>query len=224
MTTLFIDRLNVTLAGEVRIKGLTLFAEPGQTLGLFGDDPTTPGLLIEVLAGRPPEKAGVQGLAYYGNLDLMDGTNAATDSGRPGEFYRAPAGDGSAGGLLLLDHHRQAGAGDPERNRYPDATTVIASSSLDHLSARCNAIAVFSGGHLLEHHPVPRRAGMPVHPAAQAMISGQALGRPAGPDGCPYRPACSHAAPHCAEADMVQQMIDVDHSSACVRWRELPVP
>ncbi len=44
---------------------------------------------------------------------------------------------------------------------------------------------------------------------------------PAHADGCPYRSRCRHATDACVAASLSVQHIDLDHTTTCVRWRDL---
>lgn len=219
MGTLFIDRLSIVKDGRPIIRDLTLFADPGEIVGLVADNVQSLTELVELLAGHPKPGLSVTGMVLFGNQNLLAPKGVDPSSaGHQSKIVNCP----DTNSQLVL-YPKPFDQNEPPRvpAEYDGATVIIVGERIDQLTTQCKSLAVFCNGSLMERRPAEAPLDARAHPFTHAiwrnnpdLIGGQGTG-------CPYVPNCDKSVTGCTSADLKQQMIDVDHSTACIRWRDL---
>ena len=120
-------------------------------------------------------------------------------------------------------------------------TYIFISHDLSVVQRMCDRVAIMYLGRIVELAETARLFARPTHPYTQALLAAaprlqpglrtegaEIRGEPpspsAIPSGCAYRTRCPDAAEACAERLPVMEAVAEGHETACLRWRELPMP
>lgn len=232
MTVIFAHDLVVADDQGPLLGPLTFHLDEGQCLGVLGAPRSGKTILYQLLTGNLP--AGVRidgGRLFYRNRDLAGG------AAEPVSTYPVSVNPGADSAVATAGSDDQmaliadtAAIGDPaerartlrtllDRRAETGAAIIITAVDPADLPPECDALAILMAGHLAEHGPGDILSGVARHPyTAQGDVS-MPLDRP--PAGCPFRGSCELAVDLCESAPMTLQIVDIDHATACIRWREM---
>ena len=114
---------------------------------------------------------------------------------------------------------------------------VLVTHDLAVIGDRADRVAVMYAGSVVEQGPVAEVLGAPVHPYTKALLAARPFGAEPGsrlasiaglppalgahPAGCAFAPRCAHAQTACEEAAPAVVQVSAQHSTRCIRWREL---
>jgi oligopeptide/dipeptide ABC transporter ATP-binding protein len=116
---------------------------------------------------------------------------------------------------------------------------ILVSHDLGIVAQNCDAVTVMYAGHVVEDAPTAELFRAPSHPYTIGLlraipstrepgtrrrleqISGQPPDLSRLPDGCPFRPRCSHARDACATVTMELESAGAGHGTACPFFAEI---
>jgi peptide/nickel transport system ATP-binding protein len=114
---------------------------------------------------------------------------------------------------------------------------ILVTHDLSVVAQTCDTVAVMYAGRLLERAPKRSLLHGSLHPYTKGLIASQPgkgkpqeelpsiSGQPPSlsdlPEGCRFHPRCDYAEAKCRAAVPSLESVDINHQTACRRWREL---
>jgi peptide/nickel transport system ATP-binding protein len=114
---------------------------------------------------------------------------------------------------------------------------VLITHDLGVVAKTCDTVAVMYAGHLLESAPKRNLLHGSLHPYTKGLIASQPgkgkpreelpsiSGQPPSlsdlPKGCRFHPRCDYSEAECWAAVPALRQVDINHQTACCRWKEL---
>jgi|TARA_B100000315_G_C14454509_1_gene530745 ABC-type dipeptide/oligopeptide/nickel transport system ATPase component len=231
VTVLYVHELTVNSGTGDALREISFHLDAGEILGLIGGAKAGKTALCRALVGllEPPSRIS-DGKIFFENRDLaaLDSTALAEVRNRGLTVIEEASADDLAAArtaaprILAVASEVPAESLQQLMRLRDDAGTAIILAAREGrtIVPACDAIAVLCGGRLVERAPRDTWLTASRHPYSQALQADPAPDGAAAITGCPYRGPCPRVGAGCETADMRLQLVEPDHSTACVRWRD----